>query len=53
MKPVQDLRIPAWMLVPEAADHRIVEHATLDTRALRALAALLKPLIAGDRESLK
>jgi hypothetical protein len=41
------------MLVPEAAQHRIAERATLDTRALRALAALLKPLIEGDRGSLK
>ena len=39
------LRIPAWMLAPEAAHYQLAEHATLDTQTLRALAALLMPLL--------
>ena len=38
------LRIPAWMVAPEAAYYQLAEQATLDTRTLRALAALLMPL---------
>jgi hypothetical protein len=39
------LRIPAWMVAPEAAHYQLAEQATLDTRTLRALAALLMPLL--------
>ena len=39
------LRIPAWMVAPEAAHYQLTEQATLDTRTLRALAALLMPLL--------
>ncbi len=39
------LRIPAWMLAPEAAHYQLAEHATLDAQTLRALAALLMPLL--------
>jgi hypothetical protein len=39
------LRIPAWMVAPEAAYYQLAEQATLDTRTLRALAALLMPLL--------
>jgi hypothetical protein len=38
------LRIPAWMVAPEAAHYQLADQATLDTRTLRALAALLMPL---------
>jgi hypothetical protein len=38
------LRIPAWMVAPEAAHYQLAEQAILDTRTLRALAALLMPL---------
>ena len=39
------LRIPAWMLAPEAEHYQLAEHATLDAQTLRALAALLMPLL--------
>jgi hypothetical protein len=39
------LRIPAWMVVPQAAHYQLAEQATLDARTLRALAALLMPLL--------
>jgi hypothetical protein len=39
------LRIPAWMVAPEAAYYQLAEQATLATRTLRALAALLMPLL--------
>jgi hypothetical protein len=39
------LRIPAWMLSPEAAHSQLAEQATLDAQTLRALAALLMPLL--------
>jgi hypothetical protein len=39
------LRIPAWMVAPEAAYYQLAAQATLDTRTLRALAALLMPLL--------
>jgi hypothetical protein len=39
------LRIPAWMVAPEAADYQLAAQATLATRTLRALAALLMPLL--------
>ena len=39
------LRIPAWMVAPQAAHYQLAEQATLDARALRALAALLMPLL--------
>jgi hypothetical protein len=39
------LRIPAWMVAPQAAHYHIAEQATLDVRTLRALAALLMPLL--------
>ena len=39
------LRIPAWMVAPEAAHYQLAAHATLDARTLRALAALLMPLL--------
>ena len=53
------LRIPAWMVAPEAAYYQLAEQATLDTRTLRALAALLMPLLddgileGGERRSHK
>jgi len=40
-----NLRIPAWMVAPEAAHYQLADQATLDTRTLRALAALLMPLL--------
>ena len=39
------LRIPAWMVAPEAAHYQLAAHATLDARTLRALAALLMSLL--------
>jgi hypothetical protein len=39
------LRLPTWMLAPEAAYYQLAEQATLDIRTLRALAALLIPLL--------
>ena len=39
------LRLPAWMVAPEAAHYQLTEQATLDTRTLQALAALLMPLL--------
>ena len=39
------LRIPAWMVAPESAHYQLAAYATLDARALRALAALLMPLL--------
>ena len=39
------LRLPAWMVAPEAAHYQLAEQATLDTRTLQALAALLMPLL--------
>ena len=39
------LRIPAWMLAPEAAHYPLDDQATLDVRTLRALIALLMPLL--------
>ena len=39
------LRIPAWMVVPEAAHYQLADQATLDAQTLRALAALLMPLL--------
>jgi hypothetical protein len=39
------LRLPAWMVAPEAAHYHLAEHATLDMRTLRALAALLIPFL--------
>jgi hypothetical protein len=47
------LRIPAWMLAPEATHYQIDEQATLDSQTLRALIALLTPLLddaSGDAE---
>jgi len=44
------LRLPAWMVAPEAAHYHLAEHATLDMRTLRALAALLIPLLANGFE---
>ena len=38
------LRIPAWM-APEAAHYQLADQATLDAQTLRALAALLMPLL--------
>ena len=42
------LRLPTWMLAPEAAHYQLAEQATLDIRTLRALAALLIPLCNGS-----
>src|SRR5262249_19077158 len=39
------LRIPAWRVAPEAAHSHLAEQATLDAQTLRALAALLMPLL--------
>jgi len=39
------LRLPAWMVAPEAAHDHLAEQATLDVQTLRALAALLIPLL--------
>lgn len=39
------LRIPAWMVAPEAAHYQLADQATLDAQTLRALAALLMPLL--------
>ena len=39
------LRIPAWMVAPEAAHYQLAAQATLDAQTLRALAALLMPLL--------
>src|SRR6267143_6410412 len=39
------LRLPAWMVAPEAAHYQLAEQATLDVQTLRALAALLIPLL--------
>ena len=39
------LRLPAWMVAPEAAHYHLAEQATLDVQTLRALAALLIPLL--------
>jgi hypothetical protein len=39
------LRIPAWMVAPEAAHYQLAEQATLNSQTLRALAALLMPLL--------
>ena len=38
------LRIPAWMVAPEAAHYHLAAQATLDVQTLRTLAALLIPL---------
>ena len=38
------LRLPAWMVAPEAAHYQLADQATLDAQTLRALAALLMPL---------
>ena len=39
------LRIPAWMMELQAAHYQAAEQATLDARTLRALAALMRPLL--------
>src|SRR5437660_10408401 len=39
------LRLPAWMVAPEAAHYQLAEQATIDVQTLRALAALLIPLL--------
>ena len=39
------LRLPAWMVAPEAAHYHLAAQATLDVQTLRALAALLIPLL--------
>ena len=39
------LRLPAWMVAPEAAHYHLADQATLDVQTLRALAALLIPLL--------
>jgi hypothetical protein len=39
------LRLPAWMVAPEAAHYHLAEQATLDVQTLRALAALRIPLL--------
>ena len=39
------LRIPAWMVAPEAAHYQLAEQATLDAQTLRALAALSCPCL--------
>jgi hypothetical protein len=44
------LRIPAWMLAPEAVHYQLAEQATLDAQTLRALAALLLSLLDDGRE---
>ena len=43
------LRIPAWMLAPEAVHYQLAEQATLDAQTLRALAALLMSLLDDGR----
>ena len=44
------LRIPAWMLAPEAVHYQLATQATLDAQTLRALAALLMSLLDDGRE---
>jgi hypothetical protein len=44
------LRIPAWMLAPEAVHSQLAAPATLDAQTLRALAALRMSLLADGRE---
>jgi len=44
------LRIPAWMLAPEAVHYQLAAQATLDAQTLRALAALLMSLLDDGRE---
>jgi hypothetical protein len=39
------LRLPAWMVAPEAAHYQLAAQATLDVQTLRALVALLIPLL--------
>jgi len=39
------LRIPAWMVAPEAAHYQLADQVTLDAQTLRALAALVMPLL--------
>jgi hypothetical protein len=39
------LRLPAWMVAPEAAHYHLADQATFDVQTLRALAALLIPLL--------
>jgi len=39
------LRVPAWMLAPEAVHYQLAAQATLDAQTLRALAALLLSLL--------
>ena len=39
------LRIPAGRVAPEAAHDQLADQATLDVQTLRALAALLIPLL--------
>ena len=39
------VRIPAWMVAPEAARYQLAAQAPLDVQTLRALAALLLPLL--------
>jgi hypothetical protein len=39
------LRLPAWMVAPEAVHYQLTDHATLDMRTLRAFAALLIPIL--------
>ena len=39
------LRLPAWMVAPEAAHYHLAEQATLAVQTLRALAAVLIPLL--------
>ncbi len=41
----EGLRIPAWMVAPEAAHYQLAEQATFDIQTLRALATLLMPLL--------
>ena len=43
------LRIPAWMLAPEAVHYQLAAQATLDAQTLRALAALLMSLLDDGR----
>ena len=43
------LRIPAWMLAPEAVHYQLAAQATLDAPTLRALAALLMSLLDDGR----
>ena len=42
------LKVPAWMLLPQAAQHALSADATIDARALLELDDLVRRLLEGE-----